>query len=138
MRQIPQIQKFMTQVPISIRKATPAKVAARMLREYKVRHLPVIDYGKLVGLVSDKEIISACRSARADALCMQDIMSHDLHIVSPEALLRDVVKDMLRLSRDYAIVQQTNGKVIGIFTTIDALRVLGEMLISGNRGIPSL
>lgn len=99
MKQIPRIEKFMTAMPHSINPHLPIKTAVAMMRQYSVRHLPVQDGGQLVGVLSDRDV-------KLDA----------------------VVLEMAEHKFGCAVIQQQNGRVVGIFTAIDGLRTLGEIL----------
>jgi CBS domain-containing protein len=50
MKQMPQIQKVMTPMPHTIGRDISIKTAFEMMREHRIRHLPVQEGGKLVGI----------------------------------------------------------------------------------------
>ena len=49
----------MTETPHSIGKDQPLAVAHRLMKEHDLRHLPVLEQGKLVGLVSERDVLGA-------------------------------------------------------------------------------
>ncbi|MFN7685039.1 MAG: CBS domain-containing protein [Oligoflexia bacterium] len=122
------IQKFMTAFPHSIRRDQPITVAVDMMREYRIRHLPVQDGGKLLGVLTDRDVKLAASFKGADKLIVEDVMTPDAFTVPPEAPADKVAAEMAAHKYGCAIVQQANGKVVGIFTAVDGMRVLGEML----------
>ncbi len=129
MKQMPMIEKFMSTLPHTIGKNMSIKTALGMMREHQIRHLPVEDGGHLVGLVSDRDIkLAASFNAKDGELTIEDVMSPDPYTVTPHTPVDDVVLNMAEHKYGCAIVKQDNGKVVGIFTATDGLRVLGEVL----------
>ncbi|MBP3690242.1 MAG: CBS domain-containing protein, partial [Schwartzia sp.] len=53
----------MTRNPISIKPEDKVDAAAALLKEHKIRRLPVVDNGKLVGIVTDKDLMRVSPSA---------------------------------------------------------------------------
>ena len=128
MKQMPEIQKFMTSMPHTIGQDIPIKKALEMMREYQVRHLPVLTGSKLVGILTDRDLKLAASFKDATSLLVGDVMSLDPFTVLPEAPLNRVVSEMAEHKYGSAVVQQANGKVVGIFTAVDGLRVLADQL----------
>lgn len=128
MKTTPKIQKHMTPMPHTVGKDISLKKAFEMMRENRIRHLPVQDGGHLVGVITDRDIKFASSFEGSADLCVEDVMTPDPYKVSPDALLEEVVSTMAEHKYGCAIVEQGNGKVVGIFTEVDALRVLSEIL----------
>lgn len=128
MKQMPQIQKFMTTMPHTIGKEIPLKTALSMMREYRIRHLPVQDGGKLVGVLTDRDLKLASAFADGENLTVEEVMTPDPYTVTPDVPVDRVALEMAERKFGCAIVQQGNGKVVGIFTAVDGLRILGETL----------
>lgn len=128
MKQMPKIEKFMTTTPHTIGINIPVKKALGMMREHRIRHLPVEDAGTLVGIVSDRDIKLAASFDGADKCTVEDVMTQDPYTVTPQTPVDHVVLEMAEHRYGCAVVKQENGKVVGIFTATDGLRVLGEVL----------
>lgn len=128
MKQMPQIQKVMTPMPHTIGKDIPIETAFSLMREHRIRHLPVQDGGKLLGVLTDRDLKLASSFADSKGLTVEEVMTPDPYTVAPDAPLDRVVLEMSEHKYGCAIIQQGNGKVVGIFTSVDALRVLGETL----------
>lgn len=131
MKEMPNIQKFMTNSPHTINQAVPLKVAAGMMKEHHIRHLPVQEGGTLVGVLTDRDVKLASSFSEADSLTVADVMTSDPFTVEPEASLDSVAEQMARHRYGCAVVRQANGKVVGIFTAVDGLRALAEVLRQG-------
>ena len=128
MKAMPKIQKVMTTMPHTIGADIPIKKAMEIMREYRIRHLPVQRGGKLVGVITDRDIKLARSFQGPGELVCEDVMTPDPYVVGPDASLDEVVLAMAERKYGCAIIQQTNGKVVGIFTDNDSLRILGETL----------
>lgn len=128
MKQMPAIQKFMTTMPHTIGKDISLNTALSMMREHRIRHLPVQDGGKLVGILTDRDIKLASSFEVAAGLQVEEVMSPDTFTTLPETPLDRVVLEMAEHKYGCAVIQQANGKIVGIFTAVDGLRVLGETL----------
>lgn len=126
---IPSVQKFMTTSPHSIgRDQTIAHASARM-REFQIRHLPVLEGGRLLGMLSERDValVEALGGVDPAVVTVADAMSTHVYSVRPDAPLDEVVREMASKKYGSAVVEQ-NGKIVGMFTTVDACRALAELL----------
>ena len=126
---IPQIQKYMTTGPHSIAPDLFLSDAQHIMWNNRIRHLPVVEDGKLVGLLSDRDIklIESLKDVDPSTVLVSDAMSEDVFTVSPTSMLDDVSREMASHKYGSAVVMQ-NGKVVGMFTTTDALQALADLL----------
>lgn len=123
------IQRYMSASPHSIGSEQTLTAAHELMRENQVRHLPVLHGGKLVGLVSQRDLhlVETLAGVNPDEVRVEDAMSADPFVVSPDADLAEVARHMAEHKLGSAVVMQGN-KVVGVFTTVDALRALGDAL----------
>jgi acetoin utilization protein AcuB len=128
---IPSIQKYMTATPHSIGAEQTLARARAMMAEHEIRHLPVLHGGKLLGIITDRDLhlIESLKDVNPKLVTVSDAMSQSVYAVGPDAALDEVVTTMAEKKLGSAVVLQ-NGKVVGIFTTVDACRALGELLHS--------
>jgi len=126
---IPSVQKYMTTSPHTIGDDQPMSVAHRLMREHRIRHLPVLRGSKIVGLVSDRDLnmVETLKDVDPQTVLVGEAMTQDPYQVSPDAALDEVVSTMAESKYGSAIVTQ-NGKVVGIFTTVDACRAFSDLL----------
>lgn len=126
---IPTIQKYMSTTPHTVRPDLPLAAADRIMHENHIRHLPVLDGGQLVGLLSQRDIrfIESFKDVDINQVQVVEAMSQDVFEVSPSAALDEVVQTMAAKKYGSAVVTQ-NSQVVGIFTTVDALQALAELL----------
>jgi len=128
MKQMPMIEKYMTAMPHTINPSMSIKAAQQMMRDNRFRHLPVQDGGNLVGVLTDRDIKLASSFEGPGDLTVEDVMTPDPYTATPQASLDQVVFEMAEHKYGCAVIRQENGKVVGIFTATDGLRVLGEIL----------
>ena len=128
MKTIPPISKVMTAMPHSVGADITLMKAHSMMTELGIRHLPVQEGGKLVGIISDRDVKLASSFKDGEKLLVKEVMTLDPYTVEPETSLHEVVKTMADHRYGCALVLQGNGKLVGIFTATDGLRELNEIL----------
>jgi acetoin utilization protein AcuB len=126
---IPKVQAFMTTHPYSIGRDQPLARAHAVMREHCIRHLPVLDGGQLVGVLSDRDLhlIESLQDVDPNLLLVDEAMSTEVFSVSPDASLDEVADSMAEHKYGCAVVLQ-NHRVVGIFTTVDVCRALSVLL----------
>ena len=127
------IESFMTPFPHSIHSGMPLKTARSLMRKYGIRHLPVQLAGHLVGVLTDRDLKLGASFDQEGTLMVEDVMTPDPFTVKRDDSIGAVATEMARHKYGCAIVQDEKGKVIGIFTATDALKLLGEILNSALR-----
>ena len=127
MKQMPMIEKVMTPMPHTVGNDIPVKTAYDLMKQHRIRHLPVQKGGELVGVITDRDIKLATSFSGPTELTVEDVMTPDPYSVAPRAALDEVGLEMAEHKYGCAIVRQDNGKVVGIFTAIDALRYLAQL-----------
>lgn len=129
MKSIPVVQKYMTTVPKSIGYDQTIAQASDFMKKLKLRHLPVLKGGKLVGLLSDRDInlVLQFKDVDPSKMTVEEAYTPDPYFTSPTAPLNEVVAHMAEKKYGCAIVVD-NKKVVGIFTEIDAYKALSELL----------
>ncbi|MDD0851959.1 CBS domain-containing protein [Halobacteriovorax sp. GB3] len=123
------IEQVMTEAPLSVASGQSLSFALEKMKEHNVRHLPVMEGGKLTGMLSERDIrfIESYEKIDLKDLKVDDAYTDDPYTVIKEALVKDVCKDMAEKKLSSAMVVQ-NGQLIGIFTWIDALKVIQNHL----------
>lgn len=109
----------------------------------KIRHIPIVDAGgALLGIVTDRDIKRALPSPLTGQLAREEydsvldqtklskVMTRDPQSVSPDASLADAVKLMFEKKIGGLPVVE-NGKLVGIFTQTDALKLCLDLLEKG-------
>jgi acetoin utilization protein AcuB len=123
------VQKFMTISPVVISSDATLCQARRLMRERNIRHLPVVDGGELVGIVSQRDLylLETLKGVDPGAEVVREAMTGDPYAVPPDAPLDEVATAMADRKYGSAVVVD-RGSVIGVFTTVDALRALAGLV----------
>ncbi|MBV1858114.1 MAG: CBS domain-containing protein [Nannocystaceae bacterium] len=122
------IGRYMSPLTLSIGVEQSLKTAAAKMTEHKVRHLPVLDGGRLVGVLSERDVHwLASLGTDTSSIAVSEAMSDIPYIVPAETLARTVVQKMHADRLGSALIQE-DGRPVGIFTTTDALRLCGDLL----------
>lgn len=123
------VQDYMTRSPHSIGVSLTLADAKNMMRAYRIRHLPVLDGGKLVGLVSDRDIqmVESMGQMDAEEVTIEEAMSQAPYTVAPTTPLEVAARHMAKHKLGSAVVLEAN-RVVGVFTTTDGMRALADML----------
>jgi acetoin utilization protein AcuB len=130
------IRKYMTPSPVTVTRTTTMARAMKVIDEHGFRHLPIVDdAGHLVGCLSERElkIVENMRVVDAGMACVEDFILGPPYAVSPDASLREVTRVMAENKHGSAVVVEGDA-VVGMFTTVDALRALSAVLdeLEGN------
>jgi acetoin utilization protein AcuB len=129
----------MTRNPVTIEADTPFLEARLILKEKRIRHLPVVDRGKLIGVITDRDVKEAAPSGATTL----DV--YEMNYLLLKMKVRDLVKKApitikptnsvekaALLMHDHKIgclpVVDEAGKLVGLITETDLLEVMVEIL----------
>jgi acetoin utilization protein AcuB len=140
-KKMPVVGAVMTSFPYFVEVDDTAAKMERMMDEYSIRHLPVQEKGKVIGIVSERDLHHHVKreasEAEKDTIQACHIMISHPYIVPFRAPLNEVVLEMAK-RRIGSVIVQRQGKLAGILSAIDVCRILGEylesMFPSGRRG----
>lgn len=126
---IPRIEKYMTPTPHTIGKDQPLTVAHHKMREHHVRHLPVLDGGALVGVLTERDVslVTSMKNLDTAVMTVEDAMTPVVYTARPDTPLDEVAKEMAEHRYGSAVIASRDNKVVGVFTTVDACRALAEL-----------
>lgn len=128
---MPLVRSVMTPFPYTVDVGAPLDDAETMMRDHGVHHLPVTREGRLVGLLSDRDLRRALDPSQGlppgDTLTVADAALFDPYVVGMTAPLDDVLQEMAE-RRIGSVLIVKDEKLAGIFTATDACRVLADQL----------
>ena len=124
----------MTRNPVTVQTDTKVDEAAALMKKNKIRRLPVIDDGKLVGFLNDKDILRVSPSPATTLskyeinsllaqMCVKDIMARSVVAVRDDATIEEAALLMAN-NKIGGLPVVEDGKVVGIITTTDLLQTL--------------
>jgi acetoin utilization protein AcuB len=133
MNTIPLIESIMTPSPLAVEKEVSVQQAQRLMMEHKIRHLPVVEQERAIGILSDRDIALALLvnhgMETANTLKVGDICTLEAFSVKVSDSLDDVAFTMAEKQIGSALVIDGE-KLVGIFTATDACEYLGHCLRS--------
>jgi acetoin utilization protein AcuB len=123
------VGSYMTKSPVVVERTTTMAHALRIMDEQGFRHLPVVASGKLVGVVSERElkIVENMQGVDSGMCIVGDFLLGAPYTVAPATTLAEVVRTMAEHKYGSAVVVE-DGTVVGVFTTTDALKALASVL----------
>ena len=126
----------MTEPAVSIEPTRSLLEAARLMVDHQIRHLPVVDHGELVGMLSDRDIrtiagdparyVEARQGHGSRTLNVQDAMAEAPLTIHGESPLTEVANRLADERVGALAVVDADGKLIGIVSYVDALRALAS------------
>jgi CBS domain-containing protein len=119
---------FMTRDLVTVKEDDDLALAESILRLGGIRHLPVVRESKLVGLVTQRDLlrsaaVRAHRSTRAG-----DIMVREVVTARPDTSLVQAAKTMLANKYGCLPVVDEGGKLAGIITEADFVRFAADVV----------
>lgn len=132
------VDEIMTTKVFTLQPTHTVADARQLMATKHIHHIPVLDSGDLVGLVSDRDLLMATHSAlakprkknNADAggdIPLQDVMTTSVATVSPQAGLRQAA--IYLAEHKYGCLPVVDdGKLVGIVTDTDFIAVAVNLL----------
>lgn len=124
----PAVAKYMSTSPLTIGVDQTIATASKVMRENRIRHLPVLHGGTLVGILSSRDValIETLRDVDPAVVTVEEAMTQMPYTVSPETGIDRVAAEMAEHKYGAVIIVE-NGRVVGVFTSVDACAALAEM-----------
>lgn len=123
------VQDVMSTEVVTIGPRQTLAEAHRIMNAEGVRHLPVVEGGRLLGLLTQRDLhlVETLDAVEPDEVLIEEVMVRDVYAVAPDAPLPGVLREMERRRLGSAVVLSEQ-RPVGIFTTSDALRALRGVL----------
>jgi acetoin utilization protein AcuB len=127
--QYPVVRQYMTPTPFTIGPTQSLAAARQVMLENGVRRLPVLDGGRLAGLLSERDLllVESMPSVNPASVRVEEAMAQDVFAVGPDEPVADVAGTMVDRKIGSTVVMD-HERVVGVFTTVDALQALRELL----------
>ena len=138
------VRKKMKKDLITITKDDRMTTAKKILREKNIRHLPVVDGKKLIGLVSNMDIRKAEASPATsleirelhyllDKLTVGEIMTRNVITISPDISVEEATT-LLHDNKIGCLPVVEDGNLVGILTENDVMEILIEVMGMKEKG----
>ena len=106
---------------VSLNEDDDCQLARQLMQQHDVNHLPVLRHSKVIGIVSDRDLLSL-GEAFDGPIC--DVMSRDLMVVRYDATVADAARLMVNEKIHALPVVDQLGDFVGLVTSTDLLRLL--------------
>lgn len=105
------------------------KEAHQMMNENGIRHLPVMDGKKIVGIISERDLLANYGKPWSEFMRVKSVMCTSILFAYSNDSLGDVAYRLSNEKKGSAIILNQRDEVHGIFTTTDALNALVELML---------
>ena len=135
------ISEIMISKVIAVYEYDRFSLVEEKMRTFNIRHLPVVDgAGKLVGIITQRDLYRAQSprhlddgnwyydQASLDSNILNNVMTKNPYSLSPEDSVGKAVLIMAERKYGCIPVVQKDGKLVGIITRHDILRIAAEIL----------
>lgn len=138
------VSEWMTRKVFSVKPDNSISEVVRMIKEKRIKHIPVAEQGRLKGIVSDRDIKDYCPS-KATSLDM-----YELHYLLEKTSVREVMKTKVFTTAPVIPIEEAamvlfdnnigclpvieNGKLAGIISDRDIFRALIDITGIRHRG----
>jgi acetoin utilization protein AcuB len=130
-QRIPTVKEAMTPFPHQIEVGQGTEGARRMMVEHRIKHLPVRDGSKLLGIVTDRDLDVALTvlggAGREGEALLRELCKEAPHVVDLHEPLDQVVLHMAE-KKLAAVLVFRDDRLAGILTVSDVCRMYGELL----------
>ncbi len=122
------IREVMTSNPQGVETSAPVAEAARIMRDQDVGPVPVLEGGRLVGMLTDRDITIRVVAEGRDpqSTTVGEIASRDLVTVDPEQPLAEAARLMATNQVRRLPVVEEDGRLVGILAQADVATEGGD------------
>jgi acetoin utilization protein AcuB len=140
------VYERMSKRPLTIKPDAKVDVALKRMRDEKVRRFPVVNEdGKLVGIVSDKDLLYAAPSPATSLsiyelhylysrITIEQVMTRKVITVNEDAPLEEAARIMVD-NKVGGLPVTRDGQLVGIITETDIFKTFMEMLGARDQGV---
>lgn len=142
------IEQIMTKGAFFVTLDDTLQKADELMRTEKIRHLPVVDEGKLVGLITERRLMEYSlrqiyefddnmgEAAQNKISDFEKIMATNIRVIYPEDSVLKAVELMAKYKVDCLPVVDWQHMLVGIITSIDVLLFVHKKLMEDYRKNP--
>jgi CBS domain-containing membrane protein len=137
------VEDIMTRRVVFVREEDSMETIRSGMEAYGLRHIPVVEAGKVVGLISHRDVLRlsdhqyhagrlshAIDDRRMEETFVADVMTRDVLTVPPDMPLADAAEILLKHRFGCLPVTAADGTLVGIVTEHDCLKAMVDLLRS--------
>jgi CBS domain-containing protein len=130
-------REIMMGSPVTLKPDDNLDLANDVIALGRIRHIPVVDDGKLVGMITERDLIGAAankifglkqasKSALLKTVRIRDVMKKRVITVTPDTPIKDTVHLMAE-KKIGCVPVVSDGALVGLVTTTDVLRYVESL-----------
>ena len=131
------VREIMTGSPVTLKPEDTLDLANNVISLGRIRHIPVVEDGRLIGLLSERDLIGAAtieifglkekrKSALLKTVLIKDVMKKRVISVKPDTPIKDAAHLMADKKIGCVPVVES-GTLVGLLTTTDILRYVEQL-----------
>lgn len=122
------VEEWMTRNVVCITQDKTIQDCVDLMKKHSIRHLPVVQDGRLIGLVTEGDLRQVFLASLIEELTITDVMIRDPITVSPDTEIEDAARVIYYNKIGGLPVVDQDDKVLGIITVADILAAFIEIM----------
>lgn len=127
------VRTWMTRNLVTLAPEASVAEALTLCRERRIRHIPIVEEGRLVGIVSDRDLRDASpalgdaeRASALQEIRLGDVMTREVSTAVPQDPIENAAQEMyeLKIGSLPVVAEEDEEKLLGIVTSSDVMRAL--------------
>jgi acetoin utilization protein AcuB len=127
------VRDWMTGNLVTLSPEASVAEALTLCRERRIRHIPIVEEGRLIGIVSDRDLRDASpalgdaeRASTLQEIRVGDVMTREVSTTVPQDPIENVAQEMyeLKIGSLPVVAEEDEEKLLGIVTSSDVMRAL--------------
>ena len=126
------VKEIMVGSPVTLKPEDTLNLANDLISLGRIRHIPVVEDGRLIGLLSERDLIGAAatqifglkqksKSALLKSVLIKNVMKKKVITVTPETKIGEAAR-LMADKKIGCVPVMDDGRLVGLVTTTDILR----------------
>ncbi len=126
------VREIMMGSPVTLKPEDTLNLANDVISLGRIRHIPVVEDGRLVGLLSERDLMGAAattifglkqrsKSALLKSVLIKDVMKKKVVTVKPNTSVKETAR-LMKKKKIGCVPVLDEGNLVGLVTTTDILR----------------
>ena len=129
------VRDYMSQPVVCVQPDTEFHAAFDLMRHHNIHHLPVLESGRVVGIVAERDLLLAAANFGPALVPVEEIMRAPVACISPGASLRSAARALVMKHIGSLPVVNARKELVGIITETDVFKVMAGMARPPKPGI---
>jgi CBS domain-containing protein len=121
------VRAYMSSPVVGVARDTEFHAAFDLMRHRKVHHLPVVEAGRVVGIVAERDLLLAAANFGPAEVPVEEIMRAPVVCVSDRSTLRSAARVLVQKHIGSLPVLNARKELVGIITETDVFKVMAGM-----------